>query len=70
MLQLKYSKWLNSFIWSIDGTPIGQSGSGSNEGVPHIPQSSATEAILSDGLVSYQGHSLEEFYSFVKMHLA
>ena len=66
MLQLngfKSSKWLNSSIWSIDGTLIdittpGQSGPGSNdsERVLHIPQSSRTGTSPSDGLVSYSGY--------------
>ena len=45
----KYSTWLNSSIWTIDGTQtgtttLGQSGLGSNgyEGVIHTPQSSRT----------------------------
>ena len=54
---------LNSFIWAIDRTLLGdttpgQSGPGSdgNEGVIRIPQtSSITEASSWDGLVSYQG---------------
>ena len=34
-------------------------GSNGNEGVLHIPQSFRTGASLSDGLVSYLGHSFE-----------
>ena len=61
---------LNSSIWLIDrilsgaNTP-GQSGprSDDTEGVLRIPQSSSnTGAWSPDCLVSYQGHSLEEFY--------
>ena len=61
----KYSKSVNSSIWLIDRiwtgtTTSGQSGSGSNgkEGVLHIPQSSMTGDLPSDGLVLYQGHLL------------
>ena len=59
-------KELNSSIWSKDGNLIGtttpsQSGHGSNdnEGALHIPQSFRTEALASDGLVSYPGYSLK-----------
>ena len=48
--RFKYSKWLNSSIWPIDGsltgtTTLGQSGPGSNgnEGVLHIPQTPRLE---------------------------
>ena len=59
---------LNSFIWPIDRTPffattLGQSGPGNdgNEGILYIPKSSCiTEALPSDCLVSYPGHSLNE----------
>ena len=65
----------NSSIWPIDrtlsgATTLGQSGSWSNgnEGVLYIPQSSSiTGASLSDCLVSYSKHSLEESYSSVEM---
>ena len=63
----KFRKWLNISIRHIDGTLtiitiLGQSGPGSNsnEGVLHIPQSSRTETLPSDGLVSYLDHSLWE----------
>ena len=59
----------NSSIWPIDRTLSGttipdQSGSGSdsNEEVLYISQSSITGALLSDCLMSYSGHSLEESY--------
>ena len=55
-------KWLNSFIWHINGTltattTLGQSGPGSNgnKGILHISQSFRTEAALIDDLVSYPG---------------
>ena len=56
----KYTKWLNSSIWPIDGTLtgtiiLGQSGIGSNEGILHIPQSSRTRASTSDD----QSHILD-----------
>ena len=58
-------KWLNSSIWSVDGTltgttTLGQSrpGSNGNKRVLHTPQSSWTGASTSDCLVSYQGHLL------------
>ena len=51
----KYSKWLNSFFWPIDGTltgttTLGQSGpeSNSNQGVLYIPQSSRSGDSPSD----------------------
>ena len=60
----------NSSIWPIDGTlsvatTPGQSwlGNNGNEGVLRIPQSfNITGASLSDCLVSYPGHLLEESY--------
>ena len=62
----KYSKWLNSSIWPIDGTvtgttTLGQSGPGSNsnEGVFHIPQSSKMGTSPLDALLSYPGHLLQ-----------
>ena len=58
-----------SSIWPIDrilsgATTPGLSGSGSNgnERVLHIPQNLRTEASPSDGLMSYQEHSLGESY--------
>ena len=65
----------NSSIKLIDrnltgATTLGQSGQRSdiNEGVLHIPPNfSITEASPSDGLVSYAGHLLEEFYSPAEM---
>ena len=59
-----------SSIWFIDrtlsgATTPGQSGPGSdgNEGILRIPKSSSiTRALLSDCLVSYQGHSLGVSY--------
>ena len=53
-------KWLNSSQWLTDTASLGQSwsGSNSNEEVLHIFQNSMTETPLSDGLVSYPGHSL------------
>ena len=58
------SKELNSCILPINGSLTGtttpglnRSESNDNEGVLHIPQTSRTEASLSHGLVSYQGHS-------------
>ena len=67
----KCSKWLNSSIWTIDGTPIstttsGQSGPGAkgNKGVFYIPQNSRTGTSPSDGLVSHLGHSLGERVSY------
>ena len=65
----------NSSIWPIErtllgATTLGQSGpeSDGNEGVLHIPQSSCiTGASPSDCLVSYLGHSLEEFYPTAEM---
>ena len=57
-------KWLNSSIWSIDGsltitTTLGQSGpkSNSNEGILRIHQNFRTGTTLSDDLVSYLGYS-------------
>ena len=53
-----------------DATTLGQSGPGSNgnKGILYITQSSSiTEASPSDYLVSYQGDSLEEFYSSAEM---
>ena len=58
----------NSSIWPIDktlsgATTLGQNGPkyDDNEWVLHIPQSSnISEASISDGLMSYLGHSLEE----------
>ena len=46
---------------TLSGTTSGQSGPDSNgsEGVLNIPQSSRPEASSSDGLASYQGHSLK-----------
>ena len=46
-----------------------QSGPGSNgnEGLHHIPQSSKTKALPSDGLVSDPGHSLGVSYSSIEM---
>ena len=63
-------KWSNSSIGPIDkalssAITQGQNEleSNANEGVLHILKSSSiTEASLSDGSVSYPGHSLEEFY--------
>ena len=63
----------NSSIWPIDRTLSGATapglcgpGSDSNKGVFHIPQSSSiTGASPSDGLVSYPGHSLGQFYPSV-----
>ena len=60
----------NSSIWCLDRilsdtTTLGQSGPGSNsnEGILHISLSSSiTEALASDCLESYAGHSLGEFY--------
>ena len=64
---LKYSKWLNSSIWPINGTLTGVTtpcqrgpGSNSNEEVLHIFQSSSTEFSPSDSLVSYPEHTLKE----------
>ena len=62
-------KMSNSSIWPTDMTlsgamTLGQSGpaSNGNVGVLHIPQSSCiTGASPSDCLVSYPGHSLEEW---------
>ena len=67
----------NSSIWSIDrtlsdATTPDKSGPGNNgnEGVLRIPQSSSiTGASPTDYLVSYLGHSLEEFYSSAEMQL-
>ena len=67
----------NSSIQPIDTTlsdaiTPGQSGSGSdsNEGVLCILQSfSITEALSSDCLALYPGHSLREFYSSAEMQL-
>ena len=62
----KYSKWLNSFFLSLDGTLTGSSTSdqggpesNSNKGVHHILWSSRAGTLPSDGLMSYPGHSLE-----------
>ena len=59
-------KWLSSPIWSIHGTLTGtttpgQSGPGNknNEEILHISQSSKTEALPSDGLVSYPGYTFK-----------
>ena len=44
-----YSKWLNSSIWTIDGTlntSQSEPGSNGNDGVFHNPQSSKTGALL------------------------
>ena len=56
----------NSSIWPLDETVTGTTtlsksgpGSNGNEGVLDILQSSKTGASLSNGLVSYPGHSLE-----------
>ena len=64
-----------SSIWPIErnlsgATSPGQSGPSSdgNEGVLCIPQSSSiTEALPSDCLMSYLGHSLEESYPSAKL---
>ena len=59
-----------SSIWPIDRALLGQSGPGSdgNVRVLHIPQiSTITEASLSDFLVSYPRHTLEESYLFTEM---
>ena len=60
----------NSSIWPIDrtlsdATSPSQSGPGSNgnEEVLHIPQISKAGALLSDGLMSYPGHSGESYLS-------
>ena len=60
-----YNKWTNSSIWPIDVTRthttiLGQSGQecNSKEEVLHLPESSRTGASPSDGLLSYQDHSL------------
>ena len=66
-----------SSIWSIDrnlsgATTTGQSepGSHGNKGVFLIHQSSGiTETSPSDCLLSYQGHSLGEFYPAAEMQL-
>ena len=57
IIGFKYSKWLYTSIWTIDGTQtgtttLGQSGSGSNgnEGVIHILQSSKMRASTSDAV--------------------
>ena len=68
-IQFRISTQFSS-IWPIDrtlssATTPGQSGPGSNgnEGVLRIPQiSSITGTSPSDGLMSYPGHSLGEFY--------
>ena len=74
-IQFSISTQLSS-IWPIDRTlsdsttPV-QSGpwSKGNDEVLCIPQSSnTTGAQPSDCLVSYQGHLLEESYTFAKMH--
>ena len=64
----------NNSIRSIDRTlsdanNLGQSGPGRNGNllVLHILQSSKTEALPSDCLISYPGHSLEESYSSAEM---
>ena len=65
----------NSSIWPIDRTLSGattpdysEPRSDGNEGVLGILQSSSiTWASLSDCLVSYPGHSLEESYSSAEM---
>ena len=67
----------NNSIWPIDrtlsgATTLGQSESESdgNEGVFCISQSSSFNAAsLSDNLVSYPGHLLEEFYPSLEMQL-
>ena len=41
--------------------------SNGNEGVSHIPQSSKTGTSLSDYLISYPGHLLEESYPSAEM---
>ena len=52
--------YLTTVVTLTGTTALGQSGPGSNsnEGVLHIPQSSRTEASLSDGLMSYPQHYL------------
>ena len=63
------SKWLNSSIWTINGTLTdttnpGQSGprSNSNERVLHIFQNFKLELTIRCSLVSYPGHSLKRKY--------
>ena len=59
-----------SSIWPTGATTPAQSGPGSNgnEGMLRILQSpSITGTSLSDGLVSYSGHSLEGFYPSAEM---
>ena len=64
--RFRFRKWLNSSIWSIDGTLTGTtilswSGPGSNakEGVLHISQSSSiTETSPSNALMIYLGYVL------------
>ena len=72
----KSSKWLNCFIWHIDGiltgtTTLGQRRprSNDNEGVLHIPKSSRTGISLSDGLMSYPGHLLGGERSYHSAHM-
>ena len=62
---LQTVKWSNSSISPIgsnlsDAITPGQRGpaSNDNEGIFHIPQTSKTEASLSDDFVSYPGHML------------
>ena len=54
-----------------DTTTLGKSGPGSNgiEKLVHILQSSRTEALPSDCLVSYPGHSLVGSYNSARMQL-
>ena len=67
----------NSFIWPTDRTLSGvitpgqsESGSDSNEGVLHVPQSSIiTEVLPSDYLISYPGYLLGESYLSAEMQL-
>ena len=67
----------NSSVWPIDrilsgATNPGQIGSGSDvsEEVYHNPQSSKTGASPSDCLMSYPGHSLEEYYPSTEMQVS
>ena len=54
--------WLFYLTHRSGATTPGQSGPGNNGngGILHNPQSSKAEASLSDGFMSYTGHSLEK----------
>ena len=70
-------EWSTSSIWTINGglsgtTSLDKGGPGTNgcEGLLHISQSFRIGASPSDCFVSYQEHSLKEFYPFAELQSA